>query len=815
MASFIECLEAAVAAGRVPRETAEELLTKAKDLESKFVLDKQHSPESAARLAEEMGIRAVKSRVRLQRYQMAKQAIANARNVADILGHRRGPAVGLVSILRRDLHGEARNLNVDMTARSITAQAHSIMANALDQTRAKVLGFYSNKELLRKVVRELFGESTGDATAKGAADSWTSAAEYLRGSFNRAGGAIPKRADWGLPQSHDAVRIHQAGKQAWLENIVPKIDRARMADINGAPLSDGEFTLLMEQIFHTIESGGLSDLTPTMGGRGKKLANQRADRRVLVFKSADDWFDYQQDFGAPDIFHTMTGHMDGMGRDIALLQILGPNPHAAFNMLRSVVEKHGGKPGQLGFLNSTYNVVSGRVNGKTGAYLADFFGNVRNVLIAAKLGSAVLSAVSDTGFLAVTALWNGMSATVTLARAIQLMAPGGAERRLAAVRMGLGARAWTEVNHAANRFSEVSGSKTTARMADLTIRTSGLAHWTDSMRKAFGMEFMAFVQDSAHLPFGKLPAPLKRSLERGGFSPDEWDLLRATRPMEFDGAKYMSVENVLAREDLTPARKQNLSTKLQQILFVETNHAVPEPDAVARTITTGGAQSDTIAGQIFRNVFLFKSFPVSAIATHLYRGIYQTAGPLDAAKYMAQVVISTTVMGAVALQMKEIVRGKDPRPMRDRRFWAAAFLQGGGAGLFGDLLFNDVNRFGGGLVKTFAGPTVDIIDDAAKLTLGNLQQLAQGKNPEIAVDLIRAARRYTPGGSLWYLRAGLEREVFDQLSQLADPQAQRKFNRLQRIRRRKYGQGYWWKPGARTPDRAPDLANILEEAPPQ
>ena len=57
MASFIECLEAAVLAGRVPRETAEELLQKAKDLESKFVLDKQHSPESAARMAEEMGIK--------------------------------------------------------------------------------------------------------------------------------------------------------------------------------------------------------------------------------------------------------------------------------------------------------------------------------------------------------------------------------------------------------------------------------------------------------------------------------------------------------------------------------------------------------------------------------------------------------------------------------------------------------------------------------------------------------------------------------------------------------------------------------------
>ena len=79
-------------------------------------------------------------------------------------------------------------------------------------------------------------------------------------------------------------------------------------------------------------------------------------------------------------------------------------------------------------------------------------------------------------------------------------------------------------------------------------------------------------------------------------------------------------------------------------------------------------------------------------------------------------------MGGVALQMKDVARGRDPRPINEK-FIFAAMAQGGGWGIFGDFLFSDMNRYGRGGMSTLAGPIYGVGEDAFRLTLGNIQQL--------------------------------------------------------------------------------------------
>tara|TARA_B100000123_G_C25448010_1_gene304717 strand:- start:37 stop:549 length:513 start_codon:yes stop_codon:yes gene_type:complete len=168
-------------------------------------------------------------------------------------------------------------------------------------------------------------------------------------------------------------------------------------------------------------------------------------------------------------------------------------------------------------------------------------------------------------------------------------------------------------------------------------------------------------------------------------------------------------------------------------------------------------------------------------------------------------------MGALALQLKEMSKGRDPRPMTDAEFWTAAFLQGGGLGIYGDFLFADVNRFDRGLAETIAGPVVGFANDVRKLTIGNLMEAAYGEDTKVASELINFAGRYTPGASLWYMRLGLERMVLDQMKMMADPQARQKFRKLEGRYRRDYGQRYWWRPGRSQPQRKPNVENILAE----
>jgi len=129
-------------------------------------------------------------------------------------------------------------------------------------------------------------------------------------------------------------------------------------------------------------------------------------------------------------------------------------------------------------------------------------------------------------------------------------------------------------------------------------------------------------------------------------------------------------------------------------------------------------------------------------------------------------------------------------------FMVAAFAQGGGAGIFGDFLFSDVNRFGGGIASTLLGPTAEMADKTIGLTLGNAQQLAKGEDTNFSGETIKYVERYTP--SIWQINL-IKSSIFNQMALAADPKMRKKFNRVMQKRRKDYDQEYWWKPGEAIP----------------
>ena len=154
-------------------------------------------------------------------------------------------------------------------------------------------------------------------------------------------------------------------------------------------------------------------------------------------------------------------------------------------------------------------------------------------------------------------------------------------------------------------------------------------------------------------------------------------------------------------------------------------------------------------------------------------------------------------MGGLALQMKDIAAGREPRPMDDAKFFAAAFQQGGGLGIFGDFLFSDVNRFGGGITQTLSGPTGQLLDTSVKFTLGNIREAVKGEETNILGEAVQLGKRYAP--EVWQTRLFTD-AMWDQVEMMANPDAQRRFNRVVRKRQKEFNQGYWWKPGEPTPE---------------
>lgn len=115
--------------------------------------------------------------------------------------------------------------------------------------------------------------------------AWKASSEYLRTRFNAAGGAIPKRMDWGMPQIHDTMRVRQSTYEEWRDFISPRLDLKKMIDEQtGLPFSDGKLEFALKDAYETIRKDGFNKVKPgTMTGN-KSFALRNQDHRFFVLK---------------------------------------------------------------------------------------------------------------------------------------------------------------------------------------------------------------------------------------------------------------------------------------------------------------------------------------------------------------------------------------------------------------------------------------------------------------------------------------------------------------------------------------------------
>lgn len=706
---------------------------------------------------------------------------------------------------------------------AITRRATGMMDQYLATFRRDIVGRTRNKAQLKNVVREIFGENTGDSAASEMAQAWKKASDYLRTRFNAAGGAISARFDWGMPQNHNSLEVKAAGFENWRDFTLGKLNLEKMIDERtGFKFTPTTIEATLRDVWETIGTEGYNKLKDT-GSRGRKsVASRNTDHRFLVFKNADDWMKYQERFGNPNAFDVMIGHIDVMARDIALMERLGPNPSATINFIQQTLKKEasGGSKRKINRANTKaerlavlYDGVTGRDNAPIDGFVATVLAGTRQELQAAQLGGAALVAVTDMNFNRITRAFNGLPQANTLNGYLKYMNPLGLEEKgRIAVRMGLVAEGWTTLASAQMRFvGDLSGPEITRRMSDFVMRASLLSPWTQAGRWAFGMEFLGTLADNVGKEFMELNPALRGAMERYNIGADRWDIIRSSPLYEDRGATFVRANNIAERLDIDPRLADDVATKLLIMIDTETNFAVPSTSLRGRTALKGNTRPGSVPGELLRSFAMYKGFGVTLVNTHIMRGLNMPTAA-GKGKYMAGFIISTTLMGALAIQMKEMSKGRDPAPMFGddaAKFWGGALLQGGGLGIFGDFLFNDVNRFGGGIAETVAGPVIGLLNDTRKLTIGNAAQMITGQDSNMATEMVGFTQRYLPGSSMWYTRLALERSIWDQLKIMTDPKSTQKIRSIER-KYQKRGQEYWWKPGETSPRRAPTLSNILE-----
>jgi hypothetical protein len=851
--AFRDCLLSAVEQGAITRDEADRLQQAFDDefAQARLALgDDAAGAAARANLETQLRAEAIETRRRVLLQESAQSRIGGyLQSFRDIKG--KADVFGAVLNLIEH-HGFAGTSSVAGRVKAIVSLAHGELADVLAAfRRSRITGARFNRPLFDDVVRETLGQSTGSAEAKTFADAIGGVFESLRQRFNAAGGAIGKLEGGYLPQAHDARAMLAAGRDGWKEFIRPRLDLERMRDpLTGERLTPARLEQSLDAAFDAVTTDGWSKRMPAARPFGTgALAGQRAEERFLHFKDAESWLAYNEAFGAGDPVKSVFQHINGMARDIASMEILGPNPNATVEWLKQIVQSEaakavagkptlyagaaGGAADKLDYLpwriDSVYQYVRGRQ--VVSQQLATGMGNTRNLLTSAFLGSASILAATTDPFIDMAARHlSGMPVTKAIGGILHAFT-GAAKKDV--VRSGI---VWDDFLHItgdeARYAGTLGGSEWSRWLADRTVNLSGLEPITQARKHVFARDFEAMMADHAGKNFDELPPYIKRTMEGYGLDRTAWDVMRSTdlfepgggsgflRPIDVaklhEGPALPKVQQLLGIDaadaakaaEQTAAGVRQIAEQYVEMILGQTERAVPTGTARARSMVTGTAPRGSIFGELLESGLMFKSFSLSFTALQL-QAIQQElkVGVARGAAYAGGLFAGVTLGGALAMQIKSVLNGKDPQPMNTPQFWMQAMLTGGGLGILGDFMFADVNRLGQSVGATVAGPVVGAANDVLRFTVGNAREALAGQKTHIGREAVNLAGRYVPVvSSLWQTRAAYRRIVLDQLQYLVDPEAHRNFREQEQRLKRETGQGFFWPPGKGSPTRPPQLA---------
>ncbi|PQM27678.1 hypothetical protein CVO77_03660 [Sphingopyxis lindanitolerans] len=779
-------------------------------------------PEAASATASEQTLRQLSDAAALKRRQTLLQAASQRRARDDIARYRGSSSYAAIrAMMDRDV--QAPYENVVTRAENIEFQAQAEISDFIEAHRRNFLGTASNKAGLRDVMQELHGDASGNPRAKAFADALGNTLESLRLRFNAAGGNIGKLRGWGITHRHDPLKVRRVAYEEWRGDLREMLDLEAMRDPDtGLRMTPARLEEVLRGSYESIRTNGLSaePIDPFMSQ--PKLANARAYPRVLVFKDGDAWLEYQAKYGSGDAFTTIMGHIRGMSHDIASLERFGPNPDATIKFLLDSVDRMEAQSDKLA-PGAVTGASGGRalterlwsyLKGETSVpVLAEGWmerlsyhgiraiSGTRDILTSALLGSSPISAISDINTQVMARKFNGLPQTKVLWSYVKQLNPASSEDRMLAIRLGLGMR---DASHSllglSRYYGETHGPQFTQVVADDVLRLAGLNKLTEAGQRAFGLDFLGTLGDLRGKAFDALPDPLRVSMSRYGIDASDWDIIRKAEPERRGNAAFVNARNI---ED------RRVADRVQEMILAETARAVQENTASARALMQGGTRPGTLTGEFLRNSFQFKGFAVSLLMSQAQ--VLRELGPYRAGAYGAQFFIGMTLFGAASIQLREIAKGRDPRPMDNAEFWGDAALQGGGLGIFGDIVGSFKSDRIDSLAGFALGPFYGLVKDTRKAVTGtvNRERKDGGTTPgNPAREAVRFLKRYAPGGNIWYLRAAYERMILDRLSEAYDPDYSESEARVMQWAAEN-GQGLWWEPGDSTPSRAPDLANAF------
>ena len=770
------------------------------------------------------------------------------------------PAEGLVSIL------VGTNRRVAGARASVATQQQASVNQLIAGFNAKLKNEKSfqlfdkaDKETQRRIVRtmyELNQKKTSMEEQLGMkppitetnpdiirlAEAMEGYSEMIRLKLNDRGANISKLWGYIVRQSHDPYLVRDAAKvlgknledmddgidpnlkskkdinynrnyKAWRDFVMEKLDQERTF----AGVEDIEEFMLF--VYNSLvknqylkSDGAEFTFGSRQTARGKDVAKAAglSAKRVLHFKTADNWFDYNDKFGVGNLKESFFSGLQTAGRNIGIMDTLGTKPQDNFNKIKKAV---GNKLNKLGRstqdlasdakFDKFLKVVDGSIYTVENFAVAKYSAIARAIASMAKLGGATVSAAADIGLYGSEMRYQGRSFLGGMAEAVGSLGKIKNTQQKKDIAEGLGFIADSTIYDVAGRYQVGDNlSKGFTKAQRFFFKLNLLTWWTNTLKEGSMLGMANYFAKQKNLAFDSLNPQLKSLFNVYNIDSTKWNIIRKTAMEKADDGKEFiniglldqisdaDVKKITGLDDLSKRElqieKDKFKASVSGMLLDRSIYAVIEPDARVKATLTQGYLGGTGMGEAIRFFGQFKAFPLSIVQKVLGREIDYFKGPnKDLARGivgLGSIIVTSGLLGYLSMTIKDLLKGRSPRDPTKLNSVMAAFLQGGGLGIYGDVLFQET-RSGGDIIGNIAGPV--------PLTAFDLVQAIKygirGEGGKAGRTAYRAVSQSIPFMNLFYLKTAFDYLIGYQIMETMSPGTLR---RIERRMKKNYNQDF-------------------------
>jgi len=786
----------------------------------------------------------IKAQKRINKINAINDEILVRKKVEELLENFKGDEQeGLIALLvgsNRLTTGSRTSVGVAQNA----AQGQLIAAFDAEVTAAGLDGMFDKadarlQEELAITMEEIsLGKetTTKNKDVKKLAEIMEKHSELTRTALNERGANIAKMWGYVVKQSHDQFNVRAAANRlgknleeiksdptltgtdinynknytAWKDFIMQYLDGDRtFAD------TDNIDNFLMNS-YNSLVGNKIQVADGAAGVFGSRnITKGIGNKRVLHFKSAKHWNAYNEKFGTGSLKETYYSGLMTAGRNIGMLDTLGTKPKENFEKIRVAVSNRMIAEKRSVESLSSYrqfekfmNVVDGTVytfdGGTFGFAITKYSAIARAVGNVAKLGGAVISAAADIGIYASEMKYQGRSFLGGMFEAMNSIRRIKNTKQKEDIVQGLGFIKDGTIYDVSGRFQVGDNlNKGWTQIQRTFFKYNLLSWWTNTLKENSMLGMANYYAKQKNLGFDQLNKPLQDFFKLYNIDSNKWNVIRKTAMSKADdGTEFINIselsnmsdadiKKITGMDDLSKSElqmeKEKFKYSVSGMLLDRSIYAVIEPDARTKGTMTQGTLAGTGMGEAMRFLGQFKAFPIAVVnkvlgreVAFLRKGKNQDIG--RGIRGITALMITSGMFGYMSMSLKDLLKGKEPRDPNKKATIMAAFLQGGGLGIYGDVLFKE-QRDAGSVLAGAIGPFPTTVIDlglAFKYALG----LEGGKAGRAAYRTISSN---IPFLNLFYIKAAFDYMIGFQLMETMNPGV---LKRVEKRMKKDYNQEY-------------------------